>query len=76
MCSVLRTLLAGAVGVVAGYVIGSVFGYRAAVTDYVENDGETLESMADEQYDDEQLEQFLQAFGEADDESGEGRGFQ
>jgi len=75
VCGVLRTLLAGAVGTVVGYAIGSVFGYRAAVTDYVENDGETLESMADEQYDDEQLEQFLQAFGDEGDSDDE-RGFQ
>jgi len=72
---VLRTLLAGVVGTAVGYAIGSVFGYRAAVTDYVENDGETLESMADEQYDDEQLEQFLQAFGDEGDSDDE-RGFQ
>lgn len=46
----LRKLLATGILLVAGYIVGVFFGYRAAVIDYVENDAETIESMADDIY--------------------------
>lgn len=35
---------------VVGYAGGILFGYRAAVVDYVENEARTIESMADTMY--------------------------
>jgi hypothetical protein len=46
----IRELVAAGIGIVIGYVAGVFFGYRAAVTDYVENDAENIETMADELY--------------------------
>ena len=46
----IRKLVAAGVLLVSGYVAGVFFGYRAAVVDYVENDAQTIESMADNIY--------------------------
>lgn len=46
----LRKLVATGILLFIGYVIGVFFGYRSAVIDYVENDAETIESMADDIY--------------------------
>jgi hypothetical protein len=46
----LKGLLLGAVGFVAGYVVGAIFGFRAAVTDYVENDAEQIDALAESIY--------------------------
>jgi hypothetical protein len=44
-------LLTSVAGFVGGYVAGSIFGYRAAVADYVENDARTIKQMAETMYD-------------------------
>lgn len=46
----LRKLLATGIVLTIGYVAGVFFGYRAAVVDYVENDAEKIETMADDIY--------------------------
>lgn len=46
----LRGLLAAGIGFVAGYIIGAVFGFRTAVVDYVENDADQIEDVADDIY--------------------------
>lgn len=46
----LRKLVATAVLLFVGYVAGAFFGYRSAVIDYVENDANKIESMADDMY--------------------------
>jgi len=46
----IRKLLAAGVLLIAGYIAGAFFGYRAAVADYVENDAENIESVADDMY--------------------------
>lgn len=35
---------------VVGYIFGSIYGYRAAVVDYVENDAQTIRQMAETMY--------------------------
>lgn len=47
----LRGLVLVGVGSAVGFLVGSVRGYRAAVTDYVENDARTIKSIADTMYD-------------------------
>lgn len=47
----IRTIATAAIGGVVGYAAGLLFGYRAAVVDYVENDAKTIRSMADTMYD-------------------------
>lgn len=46
----LRKILAAALLLIVGYVGGVFFGYRAAVIDYVENDADKIESMAEDIY--------------------------
>jgi len=46
----IRKLLAAGIVLAVGYVAGVFFGYRAAVADYVENDAENIESMAEDLY--------------------------
>ena len=70
-----------------GYIVGVVFGYRAAVADYVENDARTIRSLADSMYEEIgggefNLEQMIeQADGEQigsgdDSDNNESKGFQ
>lgn len=46
----LRKLLVVGIVFAIGYVVGAVSAFRAAVTDYVENDGEKLEQVAGDIY--------------------------
>lgn len=46
----LRNIAKVVLGAAIGYVAGTVFGYRAAVVDYVENDAATIERMANSMY--------------------------
>lgn len=46
----LRGLLAIGIGIVLGFIFGSLSGFRAAVTDYVENDARKIEQLADSMY--------------------------
>lgn len=46
----LRKLIATGIVLLIGYTLGTIFGYRAAVVDYVENDAEQIESIASEMY--------------------------
>jgi hypothetical protein len=46
----LRKLVVAGIVFTIGYVAGVLFGFRAAVADYVEDDAEKLESMADDIY--------------------------
>jgi hypothetical protein len=46
----LRQLLAAAFCFVAGYTVGATFGFKAAVVDYIENDAQKLDEMADSVY--------------------------
>lgn len=78
-------LLASIVGFIGGYVSGSIFGYRAAVADYVENDARTIKQMAETMYESANEENVPPGIKEAmeaaaeqsDDESSEtGPGFQ
>jgi hypothetical protein len=45
-----KKIVVGGAVFVTGYLIGTIFGFRAAVVDYVENDAGKLESMADDIY--------------------------
>jgi uncharacterized protein YpuA (DUF1002 family) len=87
----IRKLITGVVVGGIGYLAGVLFGYRAAVVDYVENDAKTIQSMAETMYDtrklhelvgeDEQdgaeaLQNLLEASNVEDDEESEERGFQ
>jgi len=45
-----KELAVAGVAIVSGYVVGALSGYRAAVRDYVENDGEQLDRMANSIY--------------------------
>lgn len=73
----MRKLLLLAAVFVVGYIAGVVFGYRSAVVDYVENDAQTIETMADSMYETVDEESLSKAVGEAvaeaqaGDESGE-----
>lgn len=57
----------------AGYIAGLIFGYRAAVVDYVENDARTIRKMADTMYDtasaDELPDEVKQALDDAEAEA-------
>jgi len=46
----LRKLLATGIVFAAGYIVGTIFGFRAAVVDYVENDAESIEKLAEDIY--------------------------
>lgn len=46
----LKKLLATGIVFAAGYVVGAIFGFRAAVVDYVEDDAEKLDKMAADIY--------------------------
>lgn len=46
----LRKIIAAGVVFAAGYILGVTFGFRAAVVDYVEEDAEKIEQMADSIY--------------------------
>jgi len=78
----LRTIIKVLVGAIVGYAFGLLFGYRAAVVDYVENDAQTIESMADSMYGVDQGELFenlpvdVEELAESDAEEDDGRGFQ
>lgn len=74
---------------IAGYIVGVIFGYRAAVADYVENDARTIRSMADTMYEEIQspefdLQQMIEQadgeqIGDSDDDpesNGASKGFQ
>ena len=52
----LRKLLATGIIFVIGYIVGVIFGFRAAVVDYVENDAESIESVAADLYSEQQTE--------------------
>jgi len=54
----IRKLVLGTVAAGAGYLGGMIFGYRAAVVDYVENDAETIQSMARTMYDTRTLQEL------------------
>ncbi|EGQ44310.1 MAG: hypothetical protein J07AB43_00760 [Candidatus Nanosalina sp. J07AB43] len=62
--SKLRLLAGSAIVAGIGYVIGTVYGYRAAVVDYVENDANTIERIADTMYDTESFEDLPEALKE------------
>jgi hypothetical protein len=47
----MRYLILASVLLIVGYVAGALSGYRAAVTDYVENDARTIREVADTMYD-------------------------
>lgn len=56
-------LLLASITLIVGYVVGTIFGYRTAVVDYVENDAETIEEVADTMYggsDDEDAEETIE----------------
>lgn len=57
-------LLAGAT-LIVGYIAGVLFGYRSAVVDYVENDAQTIQTMADSMYDSVEQESLPEAVQEA-----------
>jgi len=52
----LRKLLAAGIVFSIGYVVGVIFGFRAAVVDYVENDAENIEEQAEDLYSQQQTE--------------------
>lgn len=56
----IRKLVLGIIVAGVGYVIGLLFGYRAAVADYVENDARTIQSMAKTMYDTRTLHELAQ----------------
>jgi hypothetical protein len=58
-----------------GYAIGTVFGFRAAVTDYVENDAETIKNLAEDLYPDVN-QQIPKDVRDVLEGSGNGKGFQ
>lgn len=78
----LRYLIVATATFITGYILGTLFGYRAAVTDYVENDAQTIRSMADSMYDTVEGDELPEAVqnalekAESEGESNEGRGFQ
>lgn len=61
-------LLAGAT-LIVGYIAGVLFGYRSAVVDYVENDAETIRTMADSMYDTKEKESLPDVVKEAMEEA-------
>lgn len=65
----LRTLFKLAVGFVGGYMVGTILGFRVAVTDYVENDAGRIKTKAKKMYpfpeddttwDDEAIREFVE----------------
>lgn len=66
----LRKLVATGIIFAAGYFVGVFFGFRAAVTDYVENNAESIEQAADDMYDTEG-ENLPQVVSEAIEEANE-----
>lgn len=46
----LRKLVATGIVFAIGYIVGVIFGFRSAVVDYVENDAESIESVAEDLY--------------------------
>ena len=46
----LRKLVAAGIVFGLGYIVGVIFGFRAAVVDYVEDDAEKIEQVADDIY--------------------------
>ena len=79
----IRELLAAAFLLIIGYVTGVFFGYKAAVVDYIENDANTIESMAEDLYqnlevveeDEYQKEEVIQADEEVSDSTDGGSAF-
>jgi len=76
----LKKIVATGVVFAAGYAAGSIFGFRAAVVDYVEDDAEKLDKMAADIYPSEEegaataqtiIEDAIEEVDEA-----EGKGFQ
>lgn len=65
----MRYLLLATVTFIVGYVLGALFGYRSAVVDYVENDAQTIRTMADSMYDTVEKESLPQAVQEAMEEA-------
>ena len=83
----MRYKLLTVASLVVGYIVGVIFGYRAAVADYVENDARTIRSLADSMYEEiggEELtlEQMIEEargeqIGSGDDsDTNESKGFQ
>jgi len=58
-----------------GYLIGAIFGFRAAVTDYVENDAEAIENLAEDLYPD-LNQQIPEEVRDVLEGAGDGKGFQ
>lgn len=65
----MRYLLLAGVTFIVGYIAGVLFGYRSAVVDYVENDAETIRTMADSMYDTKEKESLPEAVREATEET-------
>lgn len=62
-----------------GFVAGSVTGFKAAVADYIENDAQKLEEMADSMYEEasvDELPNMLQDAIEEAEEQHQAKGFQ
>ena len=83
----MRYLLLSGATLIIGYIAGVLFGYRSAVVDYVENDAETIRTMADSMYENKELESLPEdvqdVIAEADstrradgDEGNDSKGFQ
>lgn len=64
----MRYLLLSIVTFITGYILGTLFGYRTAVVDYVENDAKTIRAMADTMYDKADDEDVPDVIQEAIDE--------
>jgi hypothetical protein len=71
----IKKLVASAVLLGVGYVVGAIFGFRAAVTDYVENDAQKIENLADDLYPDSSQE-IPKEVRDVLEGAGEGKGFQ
>lgn len=65
----IRKLLAAGAVLITGYFVGLLFGYRAAVVDYVENDAKTIRSMADTMYEKTEAEDLPEEVQEAIEEA-------
>lgn len=65
----IRKLLAAGAVLITGYLVGLLFGYRAAVVDYVENDAKTIRSMADTMYETASKEDLPEEVQEAIEEA-------
>lgn len=60
----IRKLVLGAACVGVGYLGGLLFGYRAAVVDYVENDAQTIKSMAQTMYETREMPKLVENLSE------------